>query len=352
MLYRDAFRKLIKDPIAAPCMVVVVICALIASYSYFDSLSESIETRTFDSPDGDYKGDDEQTLLKRTYHPPTLMLALGDFSGVEGYNSENDTFDEKKVSATTQKRLRKIADDGIFSSTAWHLPLGADANGRNVLHMTIHGMRFAFLIGIITTAISIVVAVVFGSVAGYFGGFVDDLIVWFYTTLASVPFLLLLVAIMGSIPPNWKTGSFAILPMLFVIGLTTWVGLARLIRAEFMKHKAREYVQACRALGYGHTRTIFGHILPNVMHIVIITFTLGFVSSVNIEVFLTFVGVGVGATDPTWGRIIATAKTELTREPSVWWPLTSATVFLFVLSLSFSIFGDALRDALDPKLRS
>ncbi|MCA8938936.1 MAG: ABC transporter permease, partial [Planctomycetes bacterium] len=330
MLYRDAFRKLIKDPIAAPCMVVVGICAIIAVYSWLNSDS-------LDSPETDYKTADEVTLLKRTYHPPTTLIALGDFTGVDGYDGEKDTFDDTKVSKETQTRLREIADGGLFSAAAWQLPLGADGNGRNVLHMTIHGMRYAFMIGIITTALSIIVAVIFGSIAGYFGGVTDDLIVWLYTTLASIPFLLLLVAIMGVIPSQpdpygflrksldffgIDLKGFKFIAMLFVIGLTYWVSLARLIRAEFMKHKAREYVQACRALGYGHARTIFGHILPNVMHIVIITFTLGFVSSVNIEVFLTFVGVGVGATDPTWGQIISAAKTELTRAPSVWWPLT------------------------------
>jgi peptide/nickel transport system permease protein len=128
--------------------------------------------------------------------------------------------------------------------------------------------------------------------------------------------------------------------------------LSRLVRAEVLKHKNREYIDAARALGYGHIRVLFRHILPNVFHIVIITFTIGFVGAVALEVFLSYVGIGVEAKLPTWGQMITGGRSELQRDPSVWWPLTFATIFLFVLSLSFSLFGDALRDALDPKLRT
>jgi peptide/nickel transport system permease protein len=130
------------------------------------------------------------------------------------------------------------------------------------------------------------------------------------------------------------------------------VGLSRLIRAEVMKHKEREYVQAARALGCSQARILFRHILPNVFHLVIITFTLSFVGSVGLEVFLSFVGIGIDATLPTWGQMISASRNELQREPSVWWPLLGATGALFLLALSFSLFGDALRDALDPKLRT
>ena len=140
--------------------------------------------------------------------------------------------------------------------------------------------------------------------------------------------------------------------ILIVIGLTTWVGLCRLVRAEVIKHKNLEYVQAARALGCGTPRILFKHILPNVFHIVIITFTLGFVGAIGLEVFLSFIGIGIDTSLPTWGQLINGGRNELQRVPSVWWPLTFATLALFVLSLAFSLFGDALRDALDPKLRT
>jgi peptide/nickel transport system permease protein len=152
----------------------------------------------------------------------------------------------------------------------------------------------------------------------------------------------------GEEDAHWRN----LILVLIVIGLTTWIGLSRLVRAEVLKHKNREYIDAARALGYGHIRVLFRHILPNVFHIVIITFTIGFVGAVALEVFLSYVGIGVEAKLPTWGQMITGGRSELQRDPSVWWPLTFATIFLFVLSLSFSLFGDALRDALDPKLRT
>jgi ABC-type dipeptide/oligopeptide/nickel transport system permease subunit len=333
MLYRDAFKRLKRDPLVVVCLGIIVLTIILAVLTFFSGIVDPA-SEVFESKD-------EVTQLDRSYHPPTLVMAFGDYSGLQSKLQTQETHD----------RLDKVFEGGLFSKAAWHLPFGADKSGRNVLAMVLHGLRWAFIIGLVTTVISIALAVPIGAVAGFFGGRVDDVIVWFYTTLASVPFLLLLIAILSAIPVESRA-EFGMWAVLVVIGLVTWIGLARLVRAEFMKHKQREYVQACRALGYGNGRIIFGHILPNVSHIVIISFTIGFISSVTIEVFLTFVGVGASTEDMTWGRIITNAKTELSRDPSVWWPLAAATVMLFVLSLAFSIFGDALRDALDPKLKT
>ncbi|MCK6440106.1 MAG: ABC transporter permease [Planctomycetes bacterium] len=324
MLHREAYHKLRKDKIVVVCFAVIVVCAVLA-----------VIAPLVGNPSQDYRGIDEVTKIERPYHPPTLLIAL---SGTA--NGEPLTDEQKKAFG-----------EGLLSAAAWRLPLGADLDGRNVLVMVIHGLQKAFLIGVITTVLAILIAVPIGAAAGYFGGLIDDAIVWFYTTLASVPHLLLLIAVLQSVPGEWKA-KLGLFIVLIVIGVTTWVGLARLIRAEFLKHKQRDYVLAARALGVGHGRIIFAHILPNVSHLVIITFTLGFVSSVNLEVFLSFVSIGIPPSEPTWGQMIAKGKDELSRDPSIWWPLTSATVFLFVLSLAFSIFGDALRDALDPKLRT
>jgi peptide/nickel transport system permease protein len=236
----------------------------------------------------------------------------------------------------------------------------------SIVSKLIRGLQLAFIIGIIPTVISSIIAVVMGLVAGYFGKLLDDIIVFIISTVASIPLLLLLIAFIqavrnsdrivewfevvgvGEEDAHWRN----LILVLIVIGLTTWIGLSRLVRAEVLKHKNREYIDAARALGYGHIRVLFRHILPNVFHIVIITFTIGFVGAVALEVFLSYVGIGVEAKLPTWGQMITGGRSELQRDPSVWWPLTFATIFLFVLSLSFSLFGDALRDALDPKLRT
>jgi peptide/nickel transport system permease protein len=251
-----------------------------------------------------------------SYHPPTLLI-----------------------------QIREHGIPGLFRREAWAYPLGTNLEGQNVLSVLLHGLKWAFVIGVVTSLIAIPIAVFFGALGGYFGGVIDDIVVWIYSTFASIPQLLLLIALLTFMDKS-------MLNVLIVIGVTTWVGLCRLVRAEFFKHKEREYVIAARAMGQSHRRMIFRHILPNVSHIIIITFTLRFVQAVSLEVLLSYVGIGVDPSTPTWGQVISAAKDELARQPSVWWPLCGATLFLFVLSLAFSLLGDSVRDALDPKLRT
>ncbi len=220
--------------------------------------------------------------------------------------------------------------------------MGTDIFGRSVLYKVIHGTRIAMSVGLVTSLIAIPIGVVLGAMAGYFGGWVDEIITWFYTTLSSIPSIMLLIAftyVLGK-------GIFAIY---IALGVTSWVGLARLIRGEFLKHKTREYVVAAESIGAGHRIRIFRHILPNVMHIVIINFSLQFQTAIKSEVILSYLGLGVQG-QPSWGVMIDDAKLELAR--GVWWQLTAATIAMFFVVLAFNIFGDALRDALDPKLKN
>jgi len=331
MLYREAFQRLMKDKFVVACLIVIGVSLVLALLSWFPAVAAN--------PQEQYKEADEITLIERSYHPPSLLIAIG-------------VIDEANNKPLTPEQ-EKAFEWGLFSKAAWSLPLGGDKDGRSVLSMSLHGLRYAFIIGLVTTIISVLIAVPIGAAAGFFGGVTDELIVWFYTTLVAIPQLLLLIALTIAMPDSIKSDpAWGLIAVLVAIGITTWVGLARLIRAEFMKHKQREYVQAARALGFTNSRIMFKHMFPNVTHIVIIYFTISFVGAVNLEVFLSFVGIGIPATTPTWGQMISEAKNELTREPNVWWPLTTATLFLFTLSLAFSIAGDALRDALDPKLRT
>ncbi|MHC4778888.1 MAG: ABC transporter permease [Planctomycetota bacterium] len=220
-------------------------------------------------------------------------------------------------------------------------PFGTNIFGQGILIRTLWGVRVALLVGLLSSLIAIPIGVFFGAVAGYFGGKVDELIVWFYTTFASIPGLLLILAwalVLGK-------GMFSVI---VAIGFTSWVSMCRLIRGEVLKHRDREYVTAARALGAGNMRAIFVHILPNVLHLVIINFSLMFVYAVKSEVILSFLGVGVEG-QPSWGIMIDEAKQELFQ--GVWWQLGGATLGMFGIILAFNIFGDALRDALDPKLR-
>jgi peptide/nickel transport system permease protein len=220
---------------------------------------------------------------------------------------------------------------------------GTDMFGRDVFVRTIQGTRIALSIGLVTSLIAIPIGVVLGAIAGYFGGWVDDFIVWFYTTVDSIPDLLKIIAL------SYVMGR-GILSVYFAIGFTTWVGLCRLIRGEFMKHKSREYVMAASALGASHSRRMFIHILPNVFHIILINFSLRFIIGIKTEVILSYLGLGVEPGQPSWGIMIDDAKQELAQ--GVWWQLAAATGAMFFIVLSFNIFSDALRDALDPKLRN
>ncbi len=218
---------------------------------------------------------------------------------------------------------------------------GLDIFGRSVLAKTIKGTEVAMSVGLVTGIISMIIGVFLGAVAGYFGGKIDEVIVWFYTTFNSIPYIMLLVAI------TFILGK-GILAVYLALGLTSWVGLCRLIRGEFIRHKDREYVQAAAAIGGGDFRKIFKHILPNVLHIVIINFSLQFQVAIKSEVILSYLGLGVQGR-PSWGTMINDAKLELAR--GNWWQLAAATAAMMVVVLAFNILGDALRDALDPKLK-
>ena len=178
--------------------------------------------------------------------------------------------------------------------------LGTDVLGREVFQRVIHGSKIAIAVGLITSLIAIPIGVGLGALAGYYGGLVDALIVWLYSTAASVPGILLLVAftlVLGK-------GIFAVY---LAIGLTTWVGICRLIRGEFIKHRTQEYVLAARALNAGNLRIIFRHILPNVFHLIIINFSLRFVFAIKTEVILSYLGLGVQG-QPSWGIMIDDAR--------------------------------------------
>lgn len=219
--------------------------------------------------------------------------------------------------------------------------LGTDIFGRSVMYKVLHGTRIAMSVGLVTACLAVPIGVFFGAMAGYFGGWVDEIIVWFYTTLSSIPNIMLLLAIAFSL----GKGITAIYVSLVA---TSWVGMARVMRGEFIKHKTRDYVIAADSLGASNFSKIFKHILPNVSHFIILNFSLQFMSAIKAEVILSFLGLGVQG-EPSWGVMIDDAKMELAR--GVWWQLTGATVAMFFIVLAFNILGDALRDALDPKIK-
>ena len=227
------------------------------------------------------------------------------------------------------------------TSTSFHL-LGTDNLGRDVALRLVQGARIAFHVGIMTSLIAIPLGVILGLLGGYFGGKTDSLVVWLCATVASMPGLLFILAI------SLVVGQ-GLLGIYLGIGLTTWVGTCRTIRAEVMKHRDRAYVQAAKTLGYSHFRIMFRHILPNVAHIILIQFSIRFPSAVATEVFISFIGIGVQG-EPSWGIMINNARLRLWQ--GVWWEMTFTTLAIFTFVLVFNHLADYLRDRLDPALRS
>lgn len=230
-----------------------------------------------------------------------------------------------------------------YTAFSWAHPFGSDIFGRDILGRAVHGISTAISIGLLASILSLVIGLVLGALAGYFGGKVDAAVVWLYTTVDSIPYILL-------IPSLTFVLGRGLINVFVAVGLTSWVTTARLVRGEFFKHKDRDYVMAAHALGAGDRRKIFGHILPNVAHLAFVQFGLGFVSAIKIEVILSYLGLGVDPSQPSWGLMIDDAKNELARP--YWGNLTAATLFMFGLILAFNLFNDALREALDPKMKN
>ncbi len=218
--------------------------------------------------------------------------------------------------------------------------VGTDIFGRSVLYKILAGTKTAMMIGAIVPLISVPLGVTLGAVAGYYGGVVDAFIVWVFSVISSLPYILIVLAI------SFVLGK-GMLAICVAMGSIGWVGLCRLVRAELIKHRSREYVLASKLLGASDARLIIRHILPNVIHVAIITGSLEVLGAIKSEVILTYLGVGIqdGA---SWGTMIADAAGELAQ--AIWWPLASVVLAMFFVIYALNVLGDALRDALDPKL--
>lgn len=291
---KRALRRLFSKKMTVVCLAITAFYFLIAIIGYFDGLP------------------DFQTRFGNTYEPPSLEFA-------------------------------KL--------------LGTDIFGRSVLYKVLTGTKFAMTIGVLVTAISVPLGIILGSLAGYYGGKIDSAVTWLYTLLSAIPNILLLIgisyAVRSSLGQNPLEADmpggfdFGLLAICIAMGTVGWIGLCRLIRADVMKHKTMEYVLAVKLLGASDRVIIFRHILPNVFHLAIVFASLSMLTAIKFEVILTFLGVGVKS-DGSWGMMISYATGELST--GIWWPLLSVSTAMFVILYALNVVGDALRDALDPKL--
>jgi peptide/nickel transport system permease protein len=239
---------------------------------------------------------------------------------------------------------------------------GTDKVGQDVFYQSLKSIRTGLVIGTLTTLVMLPFALALGVMAGYFKGWVDDVIQYLYTTLSSIPGVLLIAAAVLTMQVYIEThpdlfdtvtarADLRLLFLCVILGITSWTGLARLLRGEALKLREMEYIQAAHAFGVSDHRILTRHILPNVMHIVLIAVVMDFSGLVLAEAVLSYVGVGVDPTTISFGTMINSARLEMARDPMVWWSLAAAFCFMLLMVLSANLFADAVRDALDPRIR-
>jgi peptide/nickel transport system permease protein len=250
---------------------------------------------------------------------------------------------------------------GVATQLAPHYHLlGTDKVGQDVFYLSLKSIRTGLLIGTLTTLIMLPFALFLGVAAGYYGGRVDDAIQYLYTTLNSIPGVLLIASAvlvaqvyMETHPELFDTAAarsdLRLVFLCAILGVTSWTGLARLLRGETLKLREMDYIQAARAFGVSHLRILSRHILPNVGHLVLISVVIDFSGLVLAEAVLSYVGVGVDPVMASWGNMINGARLELAREPVVWWQLAAAFIFMFALVLAANLFADSVREAFDPR---
>jgi len=223
------------------------------------------------------------------------------------------------------------------------LPFGADKWGHDIVKKTIKGGQTSIVVGLVAAVVAVALGTLFGAVSGFYGGKVDDLFNWFYSIFTSIPSILMILTVAAVLQTK------GVLTIVLILGLTGWTGPYRLIRAEYIKHKAREYVMAADAIGASSWRRMFSHILPNVSHVALVQMSILVVGFIKAEVILSFLGFGVPVGVVSWGSMLNEAQNELIL--GKWWQLAAAASAMALLVTAFSLFADALRDALDPKLK-
>jgi len=291
-LWSDAFARLRRDKIAVLCLAVIFVYAVIAV---------------------------------------AAPLAFGDWA---------DSYDY----------------DNINAPPSASEPLGTDTFGRSILQKTLLGARVSMTVGLMANVIAVPLGMILGAAAGYYGRVIDDIVVWLYTTLASIPAPIRLIALKFAFMDKvlfrntpLEIDLDGVARIYIALGVMTWIGTCRLVRAETMKLRELDYVTAARAAGRGSVAILLRHIVPNVFHIGIIQFSLGFVGAITAEVFLSYLNIGV-TDQPSWGRMINAARMDLV--VGRWWEISAAVGAMFIIVLAWNIFGDRLRDALDPRLKN
>ncbi len=254
-----------------------------------------------------------------------------DLSAVDPLAPRYKEWDERAAKFKTEETVK-----------AETLPMGADRLGRDVASKAVKGTQISVFVGVMAALVATGIGTLLGAFAGFFGGKIGDFLEWLYNVFEAIPGILLIFAFAAVFGRGIGT-------VVLILGLTGWTGLYRQVRAEFMKHRGREYVRSAEAIGASVWSRIFSHILPNISHVILVRMSLLVVGFIKADVLLSYLGLGVGIEDVSWGTMLAEAQSELIL--GHWWQLAAATVFMATFVTAFSLMADALRDALDPKLR-
>jgi peptide/nickel transport system permease protein len=299
-LWQDAYRRIRRERLAVACFAVVVAYVLVALLAGAGRLVGWLH-------DEGHVGDGVKSFAD--------AVLFADY-------------------ATHHERMENLGP------TAGHW-FGTDVFGQDLLSRIANGAGIAIFLGASVATLAIVLGTALGAAAGWFGKWVDENVVMLYSIVSSIPDVMLMMGIAFMLGRSFES-------MLVAMGLTYWVGVARVVRGEFLKLRERDYVLAARALGFDDLRIIFVHVVPNVTHVLIVMFTLLFVEAIKAEVVLSFLGVGL-TNEPSWGLLIQDAENGLMSGNG--WPIAFTSMALFGIVLALQVFGDALRDALDPRLR-
>jgi ABC-type dipeptide/oligopeptide/nickel transport system permease subunit len=275
--------------------------------------------------------------------PPTPAAASAPAHGAAPSAPPEDLGIADPLAEALAEIRRELSGEAAGMAKATTLTWGGDKWGRDVLKKTVKGTQTSLLVGLAAAALAVLLGTLFGAQAGYYGGRIDDFYNWFYSVFTAIPYLLLVLAVAAVLQ---QKGT---LTVILILGLTGWTGTFRLVRAEYLKHKAREYVMAADAIGASDARRMFAHIFPNVSHVVLVQLSLHVVLFIKSEVILSFLGFGVGVDTVSWGSMLNEAQSEMLL--GKWWQLAAATAAMAALVTAFSLFTDALRDALDPRLK-
>jgi len=328
-----AWRRFGRDRLGLACLVVVLIYGVVMAATAAGWIVR-----------------DWSEEVAVTYAPPTFLgpeAPRGASSAAAAETAPQGAREDYGIPDPLADDLAEIAKELAGASAtetrAATLAFGADKWGRDVLKKAVKGTETSLFVGLVAAALAAFLGTLSGALAGYRGGWIDDFFNWLYSVFTSIPYLLLVLAVAAVV--NQK----GVLTVILILGLTGWTGIFRLIRAEYMKHKVREYVLAADAIGASEGRRMFVHILPNVSHVVLVQLSLHVVLFIKSEVILSFLGFGVGVDTVSWGSMLAEAQSELIL--GKWWQIAAATFAMAVLVSAFSLLTDALRDALDPRLK-